>query len=262
LKYIDSYQCTGFAGVPSIYISLLKKTKLNQFNLSSLRYMTQAGGPLGREFIEDIRRLLPNIDLVIMYGQTEASSRISYLPARYLNSKTGSVGLGLEGIAITIENNNGLQCKPGVKGEICVTGDNIMIGYWGNEDATSRVLRNAKLHTGDIGYLDNDGFLYIVGRQSEILKISEHRVSPYEIEEVLLQLDDVEECAVIGCDHEQMGQYAKAFIVLRGQDLSKLSIKRFCMQSLARYKVPKEIEFVESLPKTSSGKIKRAELQS
>ena len=261
LKSIEANRCTGFAGVPSLYISLLKKTKFNQFDLTSLRYMTQAGGPLTRAFITEINNRLPHIDFVVMYGQTEASARISYLPPEFLNKKKGSVGIGVEGVNIAVVNTEGFECEPMEHGEICISGDNIMIGYWNNSEATSRVLKNGKLHTGDIGYMDDDGFLYIVGRQSEILKISEHRVSPYEIEEVLLQLKEVEECAVIGCEHEQMGQIAKAFIVLNQQGISVLQIKRFCKQSLASYKIPKEIEFVKSLPKTSSGKIKRSLLQ-
>lgn len=261
LNSIEDHHCTGFAGVPSLYISLLKKTNFDKYNLSSLRYMTQAGGPLSKEFISEMRELLPLIDFVVMYGQTEASARISYLPPKYLDSKIGSVGIGVEGVNLTIINADGYECKPMEHGEICVSGNNIMAGYWNNSEATSQVLKEGKLHTGDMGYKDSDGFLYIVGRQTEILKISEHRVSPYEIEEVILRLNEVEECAVIGCDHHQMGQVAKAFIILNQHELSALKIKKFCKQSLASYKIPKDIEFVTSLPKTSSGKIKRSMLQ-
>ncbi|MDH5766918.1 MAG: acyl--CoA ligase [Gammaproteobacteria bacterium] len=261
LKSIENNRCTGFAGVPSLYISLLKKTEFDQFDLTSLRYMTQAGGPLSKKFITEIHGLLPSVDFVVMYGQTEASARISYLPPEFLNKKMGSVGVGVEGVSIAVLNAEGLECEPMEHGEICISGDNVMIGYWNNADATSLVLKNGILHTGDMGYMDDDGFLYIVGRQSEILKISEHRVSPYEIEEVILQLKEVVECAVIGCEHEQMGQVAKAFVVLNQQEMSVLQIKKFCKQSLASYKIPKDIEFVKSLPKTSSGKIKRSMLQ-
>lgn len=260
LKAIERETCTGFAGVPSIYISLLKKTELNDYNLSSLRYMTQAGGPLSKEFIGQIKQRLPRIEFVVMYGQTEASARISYLPSKFLESKLGSVGIGVDGVTITVENENGAECERNERGEICVQGKNVMQGYWNNLDATQAVLRHGKLYTGDTGYKDEDGFLYIVGRQSEILKISEHRVSPYEIEEVILQHDAVEECAVIGCGHPQMGQFAKAFIVKNGELVAETQLKKFCKQYLASYKIPKEIEFVDALPKTSSGKIKRAQL--
>ena len=260
LKTIERQHCNGFAGVPSLYITLLKKTGFRGYDLSSLRYMTQAGGPLSVGYIKEIHSLLPKVDFVIMYGQTEATSRISYLPARYLEQKPGSVGIGINGLTITIVDSDGQECRPNDTGEICVQGENIMVGYWGNPEATSEVLVNNKLHTGDMGYKDQDGFLYILGRQSEILKISDHRVSPYEIEEVLLLHEAVKECAVIGCEHQQMGQFAKAFVVINGGEIAESKLKKFCKQSLASYKIPKEIEFVESLPKTSFGKIKRNQL--
>jgi acyl-CoA synthetase (AMP-forming)/AMP-acid ligase II len=260
LKTIEHEACTGFAGVPSIYITLLKKTNFKDYNLSSLRYMTQAGGALSKEFIGQINHNLPGMNFVVMYGQTEASARISYLPPKFLASKPGSVGIGVDGVTVTVEGENGVECKKYETGEICVQGGNIMQGYWNNPEATQQVLRRGKLYTGDMGYKDDDGFLYIVGRQSEILKISEHRVSPYEIEEVILQHDAVEECAVIGCSHPQMGQFAKAFIVMSGEQVTGNQLKKYCKQYLASYKIPKEIEFVDALPKTSSGKIKRAQL--
>ncbi len=260
LKLIEKSQCTGFAGVPSIYIALIKKTNFSNYNLSSLRYMTQAGGSLSREFIEQVRQRLPGIDFVVMYGQTEASARISYLQPDLLDTKIGSVGVGIDGVDITVENKHGNECKANEKGEICVKGESLMLGYWKNPSATARVLTKGKLLTGDMGYKDKDGFLFIVGRQTEILKISDHRVSPYEIEETLLLHPEVEECAVIGCSHDKAGQFAKAYVVKSSSDVSGNNLKRFCKQYLANYKVPKEIEFIETLPKTSSGKIKRSQL--
>ncbi len=258
LNTLEKYKCTGFAGVPSIYISLLKKTDFSNHDLSSLRYLTQAGGPLSNEFIKKVRQRLPDVDFIVMYGQTEATARISYLPANLLDSKKGSVGIGIDGVTVTVVNEKNEECKAEETGEICVKGKNIMQGYWNNPSSTAQVMRQGKLFTGDMGYKDKDGFLYIIGRQTEILKISEHRVSPYEIEEALLLHPQVNECAVIGCSHEQMGQFAKAFIVKNGTDVSGINLKRFCKQHLANYKVPKEIEFIEALPKTSSGKIKRS----
>lgn len=256
LEYIERYRCTGFAGVPSLYISLLKRTDFSKFDLSSLRYVSQAGGPLASESIGTIKELLSEIDFVVMYGQTEAAARIAYLPPEKLMDKLGSVGIGIPGVKISVRSESGVECEVGEVGEICVRGDNVMIGYWENPEATSRVLKNNELYTGDMGYLDSDGFLYIKGRQSEILKISEHRVSPSEIEEVVLKLGEVDECAVIGCPHSQMGQVAKAFVVTNSE-ISSTEIKKHCAGLLAKYKIPKEIEFVSAVPKTSSGKIKR-----
>lgn len=260
LRRIEQNECTGFAGVPSLYISLLKKTQFEQYNLDSLRYMTQAGGPLSAEFIDQIHQRLPDLDFVVMYGQTEASARISYLPPKHLESKLGSVGIGVDGVTVSVVDKHGAECGPDIHGEICVQGENVMLGYWRDPELTKKVLSDGKLYTGDMGYKDADGFLYIVGRQSEILKISEHRVSPYEIEEILLKHTSVEECAVTGCTHPQMGQYAKAFVIKNNNPLTDMELKKFCKQYLASYKIPKEISFVDALPKTSSGKIQRSQL--
>lgn len=257
LKTLEREKCHGFAGVPSIYISLLKKTDFSLYDLTSLRYVTQAGGPLAHEFIEQFKRNLPEVDFVVMYGQTEASARIAYLPPGRLQEKAGAVGIAVDGLEIMIQDKSGQCCLSNITGEICVKGDNVMAGYWNNPAATQKVLRDDWLHTGDMGYKDEDGYLYIFGRQSEMLKISEHRVSPYEIEEVILQLSGIEECAVIGCAHEKMGQIARAFVVT-SETVAPNIIKKYCKDHLASYKVPKEIEFVSKLPKTSSGKIKRA----
>lgn len=259
LKSIEGEKCQGFAGVPSIYISLLKKTDFRDYDLSSLRYVTQAGGPLAYEFIDRFKSQLPEIEFVVMYGQTEASARISYLPPSRLHEKIGSVGIAVDDLEIMIQDETGQGCLPDTTGEICVKGGSVMVGYWRNPVATKKVLRDGWLHTGDMGYMDADGYLYIKGRQAEMLKISEHRVSPYEIEEVILQIDGIEECAVIGCTHEQMGQFAKAFVVTT-DTIKPYVIKKYCKDHLAGYKIPKEIEFVSKLPKTSSGKIKRGML--
>lgn len=135
-----------------------------------------------------------------------------------------------------------------------------MKGYWRDPERTREVIRDGWLHTGDRGYLDEEGYLYIVGRQSEMLKIAENRVSPYEIEEVLLEIPGVDECAVVGCEHPLLGQAAHAAIVRSDPGLNELNIKKHCKQRLAFYKIPKTIRFVDALPKTSSGKIKRSEI--
>ncbi len=258
LDALEQYACHGFAGVPSLYLSLLKKTDFNKYDLGSLRYLTQAGGPLAVEFIQELRRRLPSVKLYVMYGQTECSARIACLPPERLQQKMGSVGLPIAGLEIDIVDANDQRCAPGVVGEIRVRGDSVMKGYWRDPERTREVLRDGWLYTGDQGHLDDEGYLYIVGRQSEMLKIAENRVSPYEIEEVLLKIPGVEECAVVGCEHPLLGQAAHAAIVRSDKGLNELSIKKHCKQRLAFYKIPKTIHFVDALPKTSSGKIKRS----
>ncbi len=260
LDAIEQYACHGFAGVPSLYLSLLKKTDFARHDLSSLRYLTQAGGPLAVEFIRELQQRLPRVKLYVMYGQTECSARIACLPPERLDDKLGSAGLPIRGLEVRIVDEQGNPCPPGVQGEICVRGASIMRGYWQDAGRTAEVLRDGWLHTGDHGYLDDEGFIFIVGRQTEMLKIADNRVSPYEIEEVILELPGVEECAVIGCEHRLLGQAAHAAIVASDPGLTEMAVKKHCKQQLAHYKIPKTVAFVDALPKTSSGKIRRGEI--
>ena len=260
LDALEQHACHGFAGVPSLYLSLLKKTDFSKYDLGNLRYLTQAGGPLAVEFIQDLLHRLPSVKLHVMYGQTECSARIACLPPEKLQQKMGSVGLPIAGLELEVVDADGQSCAPGVAGEIRVRGSSVMKGYWRDPERTREVIRDGWLHTGDRGYLDEEGYLYIVGRQSEMLKIAENRVSPYEIEEVLLEIPGVDECAVVGCEHPLLGQAAHAAIVRSDPGLNELNIKKHCKQRLAFYKIPKTIRFVDALPKTSSGKIKRSEI--
>jgi acyl-CoA synthetase (AMP-forming)/AMP-acid ligase II len=260
LEAIEQHHCQGFAGVPSLYLSLLKKTDFTKHDLGSLRYLTQAGGPLAVEFIRELLDRLPGVRLYVMYGQTECSARIACLPPDRLDDKFGSVGRPIRGLEIRVVDQSGVPCAAGEQGEICVRGPSIMRGYWQDPERTGQVLRDGWLHTGDHGYLDEDGFLFIVGRQTEMLKIADNRVSPYEIEEVILELPGVEECAVVGCEHQLLGQAAHAAIVASDPGLTAQAVKKHCKQQLAFYKIPKTIAFVDALPKTSSGKIRRGEI--
>jgi long-chain acyl-CoA synthetase len=149
----------------------------------------------------------------------------------------------------------------GVIGEIFVRGPNVMLGYWNNPEATAEVLRDAWLRTRDLGYLDDDGYLYIVGRTTDMIKVGAFRVSPQEIEEVIAALGGVEETAVAGIPDEVLGQAIKAVVVLRpGADVNAMAVKAYCRQNLAAYKVPKVVEFAAALPRTSSGKVQRFKL--
>lgn len=261
LQKIEKYAATGFSGVPSTFILLLKKTNLSDYDLSSLRYITQAGGALPVVYIEQLNKILGSTKIFIMYGQTEASARLTYLPPEKLTEKMGSVGLPVDGVSLQIRDEKGIKVKSGEKGEVYVSGDNIMPGYWRNKIATESTVVNGWLKTGDLGHLDKDGFLYLVGRKSEMIKVGGNRIAPGEIEEVLSELDGIREVAVVGISDELLGQVIKAVIVLNDEtELNSMKIKSYCKSRLATYKIPKKIEFADSLPKTASGKIKRFKL--
>ena len=151
--------------------------------------------------------------------------------------------------------------QPGEIGEIVARGENIMAGYWENPEKTEQVLREEGLWTGDLAKKDEEGYLYIVSRKSEMIKSGAHRISPKEIEEVILENSSVHEVAVVGLDDEILGESIKAFIVLKeNEECKDRDIIRHCRRLLPQYKVPHKIEFISELPKTVSGKVKKKEL--
>lgn len=253
---------TGFSGVPSTYSILLNRVDLTQFDLSSLRYMTQAGGPMAPADIQRLTSLLPEVRFFVMYGQTEASARLSYLPPDRLFDKLGSIGVAIPGVTIEIHDQDGRKTEPHQVGELCARGDNIMQGYWMNDEMTRQVIRAGWLCTGDLGYHDDDGYLYIVGRATDMIKSGAHRISPKDIEEVVLEVDGVAEVVAVGMPDALLGQAIKLIVVKRpGSEVDAKTIQRHCKSNLAAYKIPKLIEFSESIPRTSSGKVQRFKLQ-
>ncbi len=258
LERAAAEQVTGFSGVPSTFNLLLSRTKLHEYDLSAMRYMTQAGGPMAPAITERILDELPHIDLFVMYGQTEATARLAYLPPQELVRKMGAVGIPIPRVDIEIRGEDGSVLPPGETGEICACGDNIMMGYWQDPATTAQVLKDGWLHTGDLARRDEDGYIYIVGRSSEMIKSGAHRISPKDIEEVILEVDGVEEVAVVGVPDDFLGQLIRAVVVLSpGAKVEKRDILRHCKESLATYKMPKQIEFTDQLPRTASGKIRR-----
>ena len=254
---------TGFSGVPSTFSLLLGRTSLRDYDLSAVRYMTQAGGPMPPAKIKQLMEELPHIQFFVMYGQTEASARLTYLPPDKLIEKMGSVGIPIPDVEIELhdQHDNVIE-KAGITGEICARGNNIMLGYWNNTEDTKKVIKNNWLHTGDLAHKDPDGFIYIDGRSSDMIKSGANRISPKEIEEIISELPEVQEVAVIGVSDDILGQIIKAVIVPKsGYSLESKVVQAYCKNNLANYKVPKIIDFIDEIPKTASGKIKRFQLQ-
>lgn len=256
---INKYKCTGFAGVPSHFQILLRKSdgfKNTQF--PSLRYVTQAGGKLHNSFIAEFINIFPEIDFYVMYGQTEATARLSYLEPKLLKSKLGSIGKGIPGVELKVFDENGKMIKPGELGEIVAKGENIMTGYYKDEDATKNTLINGWLYTGDIGTIDTEGYIYLTARKKEFLKIAGKRVSPKEIEEVILSVPGVVDCTIENVNDEITGEAVKAIVVVNKEhaerNITKEFIKSYCAEKLSFHKVPKYIEFAEELNVSSSGK--------
>lgn len=261
LQALAQEGATGFSGVPSTYALLLQHTALGEYDFSSLRYLTQAGGAMSPQLTTRLRAALPHPRLFVMYGQTEATSRISWLPPEKLDEKLGSVGIPVQGLQWKILREDGSVAAAGDSGEVWVQGPNVMQGYWENAAATASVLAEGWLRTGDIGYLDPDGYLFLQGRRSDMIKTGAHRVHPTDIEEVIAEIPGVNEVAVVGVEDEILGQVIKAFVV--ASDLPPRAedrIKAHCRARLAPYKIPRHVAFVDALPRTASGKVRRVQL--
>lgn len=252
---------SGFSGVPSTFQLLLNRVPLAEYDLASLRYLTQAGGAMAPATIRRLREALPGVRLHIMYGQTEASARLTCLPAERIDDKIGSAGIPIAGVELVVRDAEGRLAPAFEVGEVHVRGPNVMRGYWRDAQASAAVLVDGWLKTGDMGHLDDEGFLFLSGRRNDMIKTGAHRVHPQDVEEVISELDAVAEVAVVGVDDDTLGQVVKAMIVLRaGMSLDAQRVKAHCRGGLAAYKIPKTIEFVAALPRTASGKIQRSRL--
>jgi long-chain acyl-CoA synthetase len=255
-------ECTGFAGVPSTFQILLRRSPLKKLKFPNLRFVAQAGGKLTNPFILELMETLPTTDIFIMYGQTEATARLSYLPPHLLKSKLGSCGKGIPRTTLEVLKEDGTPVQPGEIGEIVASGGNIMMGYWRDPEGTVKAIRNGKLYTGDLATVDDEGFIFVVDRQKEIIKSGGHRISPREIEAIVAKIPDVVEVGVIGVPDDIMGEAVKAYIVLsQGSSLSEEDIVNHCRRDLPSFKVPKYIKFLDTLPKNESEKVMMAELK-
>ncbi|MGH4138829.1 AMP-binding protein [Clostridium sp.] len=264
IEDINKYNCTSFSGVPSTYQILLRMTDIRHNELPSLRYITQAGGKLSETSIVELINILKEVDIFIMYGQTEATARLSYLPPHLISKKMNSIGKGISGTELMVLNSEGKQVKPGEIGEVVARGGNIMKGYLNDKEETDKVIKQGYLYTGDLAKVDNEGYIYIVSREKNIIKSGGNRISPREVEDIILQIPEVVECAVIGVCDDILGEAVKAFIVLI-ENQSSINFKYildFCRKQLPSYKTPRYIEFIKTLPKNSSGKVLLKNLKS
>ncbi len=224
---------------------------------SSLRCMLLGGGPAPKPLLETC--VTKGIPVYQTYGMTETSSQICTLSADYMLTKVGSAGKTLFSCQLRIEK-DGEVVPPNVEGEIVVKGPNVTHGYFKREDATRETIIDGWLHTGDLGYLDEEGFLYVLDRRSDLIISGGENIYPAQIEEVLLANPKVAEAGVVGKADEQWGQVPAAFIV-KADDITEEELIKFCEEKLARYKVPREVHFLLELPRNASKKLLRRELR-
>ncbi len=258
IKDLLEYKCTGFAGVPSHFQILLRKSDSFKRTLfPDLKYVTQAGGKLATVFIDEFRSAFPEIKFFVMYGQTEATARLSFLPPDLYEKRKGSIGKGIPGVELKVVNEKGKVVKPGETGEVIARGDNIMSGYIADKEGTDKTIRNGWLYTGDVGITDEEGFIYLTARKKEIIKAGGKRISPKEIEAVILEIPEVVDCTIEGIEDELTGEAIRASIVInseKGENINEEMIRQHCARHLAMYKIPKFFVFTDRLIISASGK--------
>jgi acyl-CoA synthetase (AMP-forming)/AMP-acid ligase II len=256
---------TGFPGVPTIFAILLQ-TDLSPYDLSNLRYLTNTAAALPPGHILELREKFPEATLYSMYGLTE-TKRTLYMPPEQLDRRPGSVGIAIPGTEVWIEDESGMHLGPGRVGELVVRGRHVMRGYWGDPETSSERFQAGVIpgervcYTGDLFRKDEEGFLYFVGRKDDIIKSRGEKVAPKEVENALYDIKGVREAAVIGVPDSVLGEAVKAILVVDGSDLSERQVMAHCRAHLEDFMVPKYVEFRQSLPKTSSGKIKKTGLR-
>lgn len=258
LNDLNKYKCTGFSGVPSHFQILLRKTKdFKTTEFPHLRYVTQAGGKLHNAFIEEFTEAFPNIDFIVMYGQTEATARLSYLPPEILKDKLGSMGKGIPGVVLKVVNEKGMEVQPGETGEIIAKGDNIMPGYFEDPESSDSALRDGWLYTGDMATVDEDGYIFIQSRKKEIIKVRGIRISPKEIEEVIVTYPGVIDCTIQAKTDDITGEALKAIVYINDSEKENFTedvIKQHCASNLAKHKIPQMVEFETKLTFNAAGK--------
>ncbi|HAE50967.1 MAG: dicarboxylate--CoA ligase PimA [Tistrella sp.] len=250
-----------FPGVPTMYTAIAHHPKIREFDLSSINYCLSGGAPLPLEVKQTFEKLT-GCTLVEGYGLTETSPVTHCNPFNGI-SKEGSIGLPMPGTTIEIVDlEDGETVLPqGSRGEICIRGPQVMAGYWNKPEETAKTMAGGRLHTGDVGYLDEDGYAFIVDRIKDLIIAGGYNVYPRMVEEAVYLHDLVEECTVIGIPDEYRGQTVKAFVKLKaGAHLTAAELTAFLKERLSPIEMPKQIEFRDALPKTLIGKLSKKEL--
>lgn len=261
MEAVATERCTNFAGVPTTYESLKRQVDLSRLDLSTLRFAMQAGGAMVPETIAWARQAFAPALFYVMYGQTEATSRLSYLPPELAEKKKGSVGRGMPGVELKVFDDDGQPVPPGVEGQLVARGEVVMPGYLDDPEETAKVLKHGWLWTGDLATWDADGFVFITGRAKTALKLGGHRVSPAELERALRACPGVREAVVVGAPDAVAGEMAVAFVIRDDAALEAAAVLKHCRGALPPARVPKRVVFVDDFPRNTSGKVLIGELK-
>ena len=266
LELMARERVTVFPGVPTVFTLLMHMNGLEKFDLAALRMITNTAAALSEEHIRRLRALFPQAALFSMYGLTECK-RVTYLPPGQLDIRPTSVGRGMPNEEVWLVDESGRRLPNGSTGELVIRGSNVMRGYWEKPEETAKRLKpgplpgEVVLYSGDLFRTDEEGWLYFVARKDDIIKSRGEKVSPREVENAIHSLEGVLDVAVIGVSDEVLGQAVKAFVVLKeGHALTEREVIRHCLGHLENFMAPKYVEFVQDLPKTDTGKVKKTGL--
>jgi amino acid adenylation domain-containing protein len=266
LETMARERVTVFPGVPTMFAMLLNLKSLARFDLAALRLITNTAAALSEDHIRQLRGLFPQATLYSMYGLTECK-RVTYLPPEQLDIRPTSVGRGMPNEEVWLVDDDGRRLPHGSTGELVIRGSNVMLGYWEKPEETAKRLKPGPLpgervlYSGDLFRTDAEGWLYFVARRDDIIKSRGEKVSPREVENAIHSLEGVYEVAVVGVPDPVLGQAIKAFVTLKpGAQLTERDVIRHCLGRLESFMAPKHVAFVDALPKTDTGKIRKVGL--
>jgi long-chain acyl-CoA synthetase len=269
LHMVQEERVTVVALVPTMINAMINLPEVRSLDLGSLRLLGYAGAPMPEQLVRAAAETFVGAGLLQAYGMTEAGYLTALLPEDHVLAESGplarrirSVGRVVPGVELRVVNDRDEDVACGEIGEIIVRGPNVMLGYWNQPEPTAEALRGGWMHTGDMGSLDEQGYLYLADRKKDMIISGGENVYSTEVEAVLYEHPAVLEAAVIGVPDTTWGETVKAFVVLKpAQSTSASVLQTFCRERIAGYKAPRSIEFLESLPKTAAGKISKKDLR-
>jgi long-chain acyl-CoA synthetase len=266
-RQMETFRPTVFPGVPTIYAMMIATNKKSGLSFDYINKVTNTAAALPKEFIPDLKKIFPGALIFKMYGLTECK-RVCYLEPELVDVKPDSVGKAIPGTEVFLLSPDGKPVPPGEKGILHIRGPHVMLGYWKKEELSREMLRPGRLpgerilYSNDWFRMDDEGFLYFLGRNDDIIKTRGEKVSPLEIENVLYKTAGIKEAAVIGVPDEIMGEAIIAFVTTHDQSQrNEKEIIRECMSNLELFMVPQKIVFLSEMPKSSNSKIDKKELR-
>lgn len=256
LESVEKYKITGFWSIPPIFQLILEYPHRKRYDATSLKFVAMMGMTVPLTLMQDFRREFPHVEVLTGLGLTETSPFILACRGGHPETKLGSLGRPVPRVQVKIVDGDGAEVPQGLVGELITRGPHVMKGYYNQPEETAKRIRDGWFYTGDMGYFDEDGYFWHLGRKDDLVIIGGLNVYPAEVENVLKQVPQISEAAVYGISDGMRGEILKASVVLKpGKYISLTEVMRFCREKLANFKVPKQIEILDHLPKGHVGKV-------